>query len=66
MDEILGDIAHRKNKPIEDALGLERWYQDIREQGGRVIIERGDSVTIPGVCFHALFLRERAELEVAL
>jgi hypothetical protein len=48
--EILEDIARRKNKPIEDvvedALGLERWYQEIREQGGRVIIERKDgSVT---------------------
>jgi len=44
--EILEDIARRKNKPIEDviedALGLERWYQEVREQGGRVIIERND------------------------
>jgi len=44
--EILKDIARRKNKPIEDvvedALGLERWYQEILEEGGRVIIERKD------------------------
>ncbi len=41
--EMLEEIARKKCKSvaevIEDALGLERWYQKTREEGARVIVE---------------------------
>lgn len=40
---MLEEIAHKKGKPvaevIEDAIGLEKWYLETREEGGKVIIE---------------------------
>ncbi len=41
--EMLEEIARKKCKSvtevIEDAIGLERWYQKTREEGARVIVE---------------------------
>ncbi len=42
--EVLTDIAHRRGKTISgvlrDALALEKWYEDTKDEGGRVLVER--------------------------
>lgn len=42
--EILADIANRRGKTISgvlrDALALEKWYEDTKDEGGRVLVER--------------------------
>lgn len=42
--ESLTEIAQRKGKSISDvlrdALALEKWYEDTKEEGGRVLVER--------------------------
>ncbi len=42
--EMLEEIARKKNKTvtevIEEAIGLERWYQKTRDEGGRIIVEK--------------------------
>lgn len=39
------ELAAEKGKPIthvvRDALALEKWFEDTRKEGGRVIVERG-------------------------
>ncbi len=44
--EALKEIAEQNNKSIievlEEAIGMERWRQQIREEEARVIIERKD------------------------
>lgn len=44
--EVLAEIAHRRGKSvsdvIRDAIALEKWYEDTKEEGGRVLVELGD------------------------
>ncbi len=44
--EALNEIAHRKGKSISDvlrdALALEKWYEDTKQEGARVLVERED------------------------
>lgn len=46
--ETLDEMAKRKNKTISevirDAVGLERWMDETREQGGHILVERSGTV----------------------
>jgi len=47
--EELQDLARRKRKnmseTLRDALALEKWFQDTRDEGGHVLVERGSTGT---------------------
>ena len=47
--EALKEIARRKGKSISevirDAIALEKWYEDTKREGGRVIVELDDGRT---------------------
>lgn len=47
--EELQQLARRKHKTmsetLRDALALEKWFQDTRSEGGRILLERGGSGT---------------------
>jgi predicted CopG family antitoxin len=42
--EVLTEMARRKGKSISevlrDAIALEKWFEDTKEEGGRVLVER--------------------------
>ena len=44
--ETLTEIARQKDKTISDvlrdALALEKWYEDTKQEGGRVLVELDD------------------------
>lgn len=44
--EVLAEIARRKDRSISDvlrdAVALEKWYEDTKREGGRVLVERDD------------------------
>jgi len=44
----LEDLAAQKEKPVtqvvRDAIALEKWFEDTRRQGGRVLVERDGQI----------------------
>lgn len=47
---VLVDLARQRNTTISDvlshAIGLERYIREVHEQGGRILVERGDNVGV--------------------
>lgn len=44
--EVLSEIAKRRGKSLSevlrDAIAFEKWYQDTVDEGGHVLVERGN------------------------
>lgn len=44
LTELSRSTGKSMSDVLRDAIGLEKWFQDTRKEGGRILVERGGSV----------------------